>query len=62
MYTRAAAEACGALDRCGTIEPGKRADLVVLEGSLEHLDDLRVRATLVAGEVLHGSVEARRSE
>ena len=57
LYTRKAAEVCGCLDRCGTLEVGKRADLVVLEGPLGHagqLEGARVRATVVGGEVVFG--------
>lgn len=48
MYTRTAAKVCGCLDRCGTLEVGKRADLVVLDGALP---EARVRATVIGGEV-----------
>ena len=57
LYTRAAAEACGHLDRCGTLEAGKRADLVVLDaplGSGKELDSARVRATVIDGEIVFG--------
>jgi hypothetical protein len=52
--TREAARACGCLDECGTIEPGKRADLAVLSRDprgldVEGLRDLRVVATVLAG-------------
>lgn len=58
-YTRVAAEVLGCLDECGTLEPGKRADLVVLDGPLASRDDLRtarVRATVIAGELAFGSL------
>jgi hypothetical protein len=58
LYTRAAAEACACLDRCGTLEAGKRADLVVLDGPLgseKDLDSARVRATVIGGEVVFGA-------
>ena len=62
MYTRTAAEACGALDRCGTLEAGKRADLVVLDGPLTPaLKSARVRATVLGGEVVFGQLEASLS-
>jgi predicted amidohydrolase YtcJ len=51
MFTREAAAACGSLERTGTLEVGKRADLVVLEGRLEELDSLRVRQTIVGGRM-----------
>ncbi|WP_394839716.1 amidohydrolase [Pendulispora rubella] len=59
MYTRTAAEACGALDRCGTLEAGKRADIVVLDGPLaaaDRLQSARVRATVLGGEVVFGEL------
>ncbi|MCA8921310.1 MAG: amidohydrolase family protein, partial [Planctomycetes bacterium] len=59
LYTRGAAQVCGWLDRAGTLEVGKRADLVVLEGALEPLDQARVRATFVAGELVHGQLGPR---
>ncbi len=49
MFTREAAKTCGVLDRTGTLEVGKRADLVVLDGTLEDLDSLKVRETIVGG-------------
>jgi hypothetical protein len=58
MYTRGSATACGVLDRCGTLEVGKRADLVVIEGDLES-PDARVRATVVGGRVVHGAIAAQ---
>ncbi|MBX3127816.1 MAG: amidohydrolase [Polyangiaceae bacterium] len=57
LYTRGAAEAAGAGAACGTLEPGKRADLVILDGALEResdLDSARVRATVIGGSVVHG--------
>ncbi|HWL88508.1 MAG TPA: amidohydrolase family protein [Polyangiaceae bacterium] len=59
MYTRTAAEVAGCLDRCGTLEPGKRADIVVLDGQLaagERLKTARVRATVIGGELAFGSL------
>ncbi len=59
MYTRTAAEVSGAGARAGTLEVGKRADLVVLSGPLASLRDLetaRVRATIVGGTTLFGDV------
>jgi len=56
-YTRGAAYAGFDEDRLGTIEPGKRADLVTLERSpWDHPDDIEaidVAATIVDGEVVH---------
>jgi predicted amidohydrolase YtcJ len=60
-YTRVAAEVAGIGDRAGTLERGKRADLVVLDRPLDErtLADARVRATLLAGEVVFGGLEER---
>jgi predicted amidohydrolase YtcJ len=53
MYTRGAAAASGWLDRKGTIEAGKRADLVVLRGDLGSLrtgsGDVHVDETILGG-------------
>jgi predicted amidohydrolase YtcJ len=53
MYTRGAAAASGWLDRKGTIEAGKRADLVVLRGDLDSLrsgsGEVLVDETIVGG-------------
>jgi predicted amidohydrolase YtcJ len=43
----------------GVLSPGRRADLAVLEDDpltlpLETLPEMRVRMTMVAGEVVHG--------
>ena len=58
LYTRDAASAAGCLRDCGTLEVGKRADLVVLDRRLKEseLDAVRVRATIVGGDVAFGSV------
>jgi predicted amidohydrolase YtcJ len=60
-YTRVAASVSGIGDRAGSLEEGKRADLVVLDRRLDErtLADVRVRATLLAGEVVFGSLEER---
>jgi predicted amidohydrolase YtcJ len=52
MYTRNAAIACGALDVTGTLEEGKRADLVVLSNDpiAAGLDGVAVQETWLAGE------------
>ena len=57
LYTRGAARACGCLETCGTLEPGKRADLVVLSGDprtgvAAELDALRVEQTVLGGETV----------
>jgi imidazolonepropionase-like amidohydrolase len=44
--TRVAAEACGVLDRVGTLEPGKEADVLVVEAN--PLDDVRNLRDVVA--------------
>lgn len=57
MYTREAAHACGCLDRCGTLEPGKRADLVILSADPCHLPvdlrGIRVLETVLGGETVY---------
>jgi predicted amidohydrolase YtcJ len=57
MYTREAARACGCLDVTGTLERGKRADLVVLSrdpcAPRVDLDDVRVDATYLAGKQVY---------
>jgi len=59
LYTRNAAKVCACLDDCGTLELGKRADIVVLDRrltSLSELDSARVSATIVAGELAFGQL------
>jgi predicted amidohydrolase YtcJ len=59
-YTLAPAEAAGWGEVLGSITPGKWADFVILEGGvddLEALRDMEVRATVLAGRVVHGGVE-----
>ncbi len=52
MYTREAARVCGELESRGTLEPGKRADFVVLSADpLRALGEARVEATWVGGRV-----------
>ena len=57
IYTRVAAEVSGCGESAGTLAPGKRADLVVLDGPLsaETLDAARVRTTVVGGDVVFGA-------
>ena len=57
MHTRAGAEVAGELSQTGTITPGKRADLVILDRRLDErsLDGARVRATVAAGDWVYGS-------
>ena len=54
--TRVAAEACGVLDRVGTLEPGKEADILVVEANpledVRHLKD--VVAVFKAGQRVVG--------
>ena len=54
--TRDAAEAVGLRDIIGTLEPGKEADLLVVEGDpSQNIDDLaRVVAVFQAGELVSG--------
>lgn len=49
LYTKNAAIASGCIDECGTLDIGKRADIVILDGD-------EVRATIVAGEVVYGAI------
>ncbi len=59
LYTRSAAEAAGVASQCGTLAVGKRADLVVLDGSIDDPDALtaaRVRGTVIGGELAAGSL------
>lgn len=55
--TRVAAEACGVLDKVGTLEPGKEADVLVVEASpLDNIRNLRdVVAVFKAGERVVGA-------
>ena len=54
LYTREAAYVSGCLDQTGTLEPGKRADLVVLSSDpLVALEDTAVERTIVAGRVVY---------
>ncbi|MGE3273104.1 MAG: amidohydrolase family protein, partial [Chloroflexota bacterium] len=55
--TRTAAEACGILDRVGTLEAGKEADILVVEASpLDNIANLRdVVAVFRAGERVVGA-------
>lgn len=57
-YTAGSAHALGVEHQTGTLEPGKRADLVALSGDPletdpERLDELRVERTWVGGEPVH---------
>jgi predicted amidohydrolase YtcJ len=57
-YTAGSARALGVEAETGTLEPGKRADLVALSGDPLHLDperldQLRVERTWLAGELVH---------
>jgi predicted amidohydrolase YtcJ len=56
MYTREAAAACGCLDVTGTLEEGKRADLVVLSKDPcapdARLDEVRVERTVLKGRTV----------
>ena len=55
MYTREAAVACGWGDVAGTLEVGKRADLVVLSGdpARARLEELAVVETIAGGESVY---------
>lgn len=55
LYTRNAAEAIGALSQCGTLEAGKRADFVIIDGELDSADAIaraRVARTVIGGETV----------
>ena len=61
LYTRSAARACGCLDSCGTLEVGKRADLVILSADPRtsdagELDALKVEQTVLGGETVFQSL------
>jgi predicted amidohydrolase YtcJ len=63
-HTINAARALRVEDRLGSIEPGKIADLVVVDGDLraapqESLGDLPIRMTILAGEVVHEASKVR---
>jgi hypothetical protein len=53
LYTRTAAEISLAGTQSGTLEPGKRADLVILDPPLADLERARVRATVIGGEMVY---------
>jgi imidazolonepropionase-like amidohydrolase len=55
--TRTAAEAIGVLDRVGTLEPGKEADVLVVEANpLDNVGNLRdVVAVFKAGQRVVGA-------
>jgi hypothetical protein len=55
-YTAGAAYAGGQEAERGTITPGKRADLVVLDGALDPLAPPRVAETWVAGRRVHAAL------
>ncbi len=57
-YTRGGAIAGFAADQRGTIERGKQADFVALDGSpweTEAISDLAVELTIVGGEIVYGN-------
>jgi predicted amidohydrolase YtcJ len=63
-HTINAARAVRVEDRLGSIEPGKVADLVVIDGDLraaapESLGDLTIRMTIVEGRIVHEASKAR---
>jgi imidazolonepropionase-like amidohydrolase len=62
--TRIGAEVCGVGDRLGTIEKGKLADLLVVEGDpLEDIRDLRKVAVIVQeGRIVGQSNDSRDAE
>ena len=59
-YTRNSARAMNLLDKIGSIAPGKRADLILLDRDVltvspEEMRDTKVLWTVVAGKTVHGS-------
>lgn len=58
-YTSGAAWAGGQEEERGSLTPGKRADLVVLEGELDPADPPLVSETWVAGECVFSAAAAR---
>ena len=57
-YTLGAAEVSGVSEITGSLTTGKRADLVLLTGALDHpgsFDDVRVRRTIVAGSTVYAT-------
>lgn len=64
-HTIVAAYAIRAEDRLGSIEPGKYADLTVIDGDLfgvepSQIRDLRIWMTVLAGDVVFGPEESAR--
>lgn len=61
MTTRVAAEWVGVASQVGTIEPGKLADIIVVDGNpLTHMRDMRHVVTVIKGGVQYaGAVPAR---
>ncbi|MFO0735988.1 MAG: amidohydrolase [Labilithrix sp.] len=51
LYTSGAAKAAGCFDERGSLDPGKRADVVILDQALtpESLDRVRVKRTFIGG-------------
>lgn len=63
MYTRVAAEVTGCIHECGTLEVGKRADVVILDtrlGAEGSIDDASVRTTVIGGAIARDALTARR--
>ena len=58
LYTRNAARTVGSLAEKGSLEPGKRADLIVLDRALDltTLDRVQVAATLRSGTLIAGAL------
>jgi hypothetical protein len=52
LYTRTAAEISWAGEVCGTLEPGKRADLVILDPPISDLENARVATTIIGGKTV----------
>jgi predicted amidohydrolase YtcJ len=63
-HTLDAARAIRMEDRLGSLEPGKLADIAVVDGDLlgaqpARIGDAGIRLTVLGGEVLHGDVQPR---
>jgi len=61
-YTRNSARAMNLLDKIGSIAPGKRADLILLDRDVltispENMRDTKVLWTVVAGQTVQGSAQ-----
>ncbi|MFQ9626723.1 MAG: amidohydrolase [Enterococcus avium] len=63
-HTRGASKACGSQERIGTLEAGKQADLVIVEGDLSNssankIYQLSILATIVNGQITYKKEEGK---